>query len=120
MELLRGLGKMFLKPFLCTVLLIPLNLWLQDAARQIPLLRDALDTVRDIVKLINYSPKHKTLFSEKLHDHSVSCNSSDLKPLCPTRWTVRAEAIDAIIKQYTIITETLDEVYILPQRMSTG
>ena len=87
-----------------------LNVCLQDAGRQIPLLRDALDTVRDIVKLINYSPKRKTLFSEKLHDHSVSCNSSGLKPLCPTRWTVRAEAIDAVIKQYTII-ETLDEVH---------
>ena len=31
--------------------------------------------------------------------------------LCPTRWTVRAEAIDAVIKQYTIIIETLDEVH---------
>ena len=88
-----------------------LNLCLQDAGSQIPLLRDALDTVRDIVKLINYSPKRKTLFSEKLHDHSVSCNNSGLKSLCPTRWTVRAEAIDAVIKQYTIIIETLDEVH---------
>ena len=88
-----------------------LNLCLQDAGRQIPLLRDALDTVRDIVKLINYSPKRKTLFSEQAHDRSVSCNSSGLKPLCPTRWTVRAEAIDAVIKQYTIIIETLDEVH---------
>ena len=69
--------------------------------------RDALDTVRDIVKLINYSPKLKTLFSEKTHDHS----GSRIKPLCPTRWTVRAEAIDAVIKQYTIIIETLDEVH---------
>ena len=31
--------------------------------------------------------------------------------LCPTRWTVRAEAIDAVIKQYTIIIETLDELH---------
>ena len=48
------------------------------------------------------------LLSEKLHDHSGSCIG--LKPLCPTRWTVRAEAIDVVIKQYTIIIETLDEV----------
>ena len=86
-----------------------LYLCLQVAGRQIPLLRDALDTVRDIVKLINYSPKRKTLFSDKLHDHSGSCIG--LKPLCPTRWTVRAVAIDAVIKQYTIIIETLDEVH---------
>ena len=64
-----------------------------------------------VVKLINCSPKRKTLLSEKLHDHSVSCNSTGLKPLCPKRWTVRAEAIDAVIKQYTIIIEILDEVH---------
>ena len=41
----------------------------------------------------------------------MSCNRSGLKPLCQTRWTVRAEAIDAVIKPYTIIIGTLDEVH---------
>ncbi len=39
-----------------------LNLCLQDAGRQIHLLRDALDLIREEVKLINYSPKRKHLF----------------------------------------------------------
>ena len=34
-----------------------LNLCLQDFGRKIPLLRDALDSVREISKLINLSPK---------------------------------------------------------------
>ena len=34
-----------------------LNLCLQDAGRKLPLLRDALDTVREIGKLIKFSPK---------------------------------------------------------------
>ncbi|KAL5503223.1 hypothetical protein EMCRGX_G010140 [Ephydatia muelleri] len=42
--------------------------------------------------------------------HGVKLHSQELI-LCPTRWTVRAEAIDAVIKQYTIIIETLDEVH---------
>ena len=43
-----------------------LNLCLQDAGRQIPLLRDALDTVREIGKLIKNSPKRSPLFNQKL------------------------------------------------------
>ncbi len=43
-----------------------LNLCLQDAGRKMPCLRDALDLVREIVKLIKYSPKRSHLFSEKL------------------------------------------------------
>ena len=35
-----------------------------------------------------------------------------IKPLCPTHWTVRAEAIDAVIKQYTVIMETMEHVHI--------
>ena len=31
--------------------------------------------------------------------------------MCPTRWTVRAEALDAILKQYKVIIETMEEVH---------
>ena len=85
-----------------------LNLCLQDAGRQIQALRDAIDTVREIVKLINYSPKRRHLFSEKLiQSDGAQCG---IKPLCPTRWTVRTEAIDAVIKQYALIMETMEDV----------
>ena len=43
-----------------------LNLCLQDVGRQVPFIRDALDTVREIAKLIKFSPKRLHLFSEKL------------------------------------------------------
>ena len=67
-----------------------LNLCLQDVARQ----------VREIVGLINYSPKRTHLFGEKLaNSDGPKCG---IKPLCPTRWTVRTEAMDAIIKQYSV------------------
>ena len=85
-----------------------LNLCLQDAGRQIQALRDAIDIVWEIVKLINYSPKRKHLFSEMLiESDGPHCG---IKPLCPTRWTVKTEAIDAVIKQYAVIIETMEEV----------
>ena len=85
-----------------------LNLCLQDAARKVTCLRDALAISREICKLINFSPKRKHLFSEKLHENGGP--TMGVKPLCPTRWTVRTEALNAVIKQYSVIMETMDEV----------
>ena len=73
-----------------------LNLCLQDAGRNIKLLRDAIDIVREIAQLINYSLKRKHLFSEKLLDSETP--STGIKPLCPTRRTARTSAIEAVIK----------------------
>ena len=79
------------------------NLCFQDVAR------DAIDIVREIVGLIHYSPKCTDLFNEKLlQSNGPKCG---IKPLCPTRWTVRTEAMDAVIKQYSVIMETMEEVH---------
>ena len=43
-----------------------LNLCLQDAGRKLVFLRNALDTVKEIAKLIKFSPKRSHLFSDKL------------------------------------------------------
>ena len=68
-----------------------LNLCLQDAGQQVQLLRDAIDIVRQIEGLIHYSPKRAHLFNEK--SDGPKCG---IKP--PSRWTVRTEAIYAVIK----------------------
>ena len=86
-----------------------LNLCLQDVGRQIPALRDALDIVREIGKLIKYSPKRSHLFSQKLAE-ADSDSVVTVKSLCTTRWTARTTAIDAILKDYSILMETMSEV----------
>ena len=43
-----------------------LNLCLQDAGRDMKLLRDSIDLVREISQLINFSPKRKHLFGDKV------------------------------------------------------
>ena len=87
-----------------------LNLCLQDAGRNIKLLRDAIDIVWEIAQLINYSLKRKHLFSEKLLDSETP--STGIKPLCPTRWTARTSAIEAVIKQYKVIIETMEDIHL--------
>ena len=85
-----------------------LNLCLQDAARKVPSVRDAIDLAREIVKLIKFSPKRKHLFSEKILESDGP--KGGIKPLCPTRWTVRTEAINAILMHYEVIMDTMEEV----------
>ena len=85
-----------------------LNLCLQDAAKQIVSLRDAIELCREIYKLIELSPKRSFLFSSNLS--AKGCGTS-LKPLCPTRWTVRTAAIDAILKDYVVLMETLEDIH---------
>ena len=65
--------------------------------------------MREIVGLIKYSPKRTHLFNEKLlQSDGPKCR---IKSLCPTRWTVRTEAMDAVIKQYSVLMETMEEVH---------
>ena len=87
-----------------------LNLCLQDAGRKITLLRNALETVTEISKLINLSPKRSHLFNEKLvqSDHPGGVN---IKPLSPTRWTARTAAIEAVLKDYSILMEVMGEIH---------
>ena len=88
-----------------------LNLCLQDAGRNLICIRDALETVREISNLIRYSPKRLHLFSSKISQAGESNSTVSLKPLSPTRWTARTAAIDAILKDYEVLLETLEEVH---------
>ena len=73
-----------------------LNLCLQDAVRDIKLLRDSIDLVREISQLINFSPKQKHLFADEVFENDGP--SVGIKNLCPTRWTARAAAIEAVLQ----------------------
>ena len=81
------------------------NLCLQSVGCQCASIRDALDLVMETSQLIQYSPKRSSLFS------ALQCQakSKSLKLLCPTRWTVRAAAIDAILSNYSILEVALEE-----------
>jgi hypothetical protein len=85
-----------------------LNLCLQDAGRKISLLRDALDVVREISQLIRFSPKRSHLFNHKLAQSDGSGVS--IKPLCLTRWTARTTAIEAVLKDYSILMDAMEEI----------
>lgn len=84
------------------------NLCLQSVGRQCIPVRDALDLVMELSQLIRYSPKRSTLFQNL--QSQLSPQSPSLKPLCPTRWTVRTAAISSVIENYAVLCEALAEI----------
>ena len=71
-----------------------LNLCLQDAPRSCTPTCDSLELVIEIVKLIKFRPKH-TFFNRT--KSQLSPDTQNLKYYRPTKWTVRTDAIKAIL-----------------------
>lgn len=83
-----------------------LNLCLQDVGSNCTCIRDALSVTSKSGKIIRASPKRLALFQKIQQEVAPGC--STLKPLCPTRWTVRTGAISSVIENYTVITSELE------------
>ena len=75
-----------------------LNLACSDTIKECRLMRNALDVVQEITKLVKKSPRRdSTLQSIK---QQLSSDSPGLRVLCPTRWTVCANALHSIYINY--------------------
>lgn len=77
-----------------------LNLAVQDSVKNNAILRDALDTVEEMTKLIKKSPKREVIFKKFKND--LSADSPGIHLLCPTRWTVGA----SIAENYVTLRNT--------------
>ena len=80
-----------------------LNLACADTIKQVKLLKDALDTAYELVKLIKYSPQREACFARLKAD--LAPITPGVRALCPTRWTVRAEALQSILDNYEVLSE---------------
>ena len=81
-----------------------LNLAAQDSIKHIKLMQDTLDTTLEITKLIKQSPKREVIFKKFADD--IKAGSPGIRTLCPTRWTVRAEALTSISENYQALQST--------------
>ena len=81
-----------------------LNLAIQDTVKGVKVMEDTLDTVYEITKLIKKSPKRDVIFQKFKND--VASGSPGIRILCPTRWTVRAEALTSISENYSVLQLT--------------
>ena len=70
--------------------------------------RDSLGLVMELSQLIRFSPKRSSLFAAL--QAQVSPSAPTLKPLCPTRWTVRTRAIEAVLANYQLLLDALEVI----------
>ena len=79
-----------------------LNLATGDTLKQSEVMKDALETTREITKLIKYSPRRDGIF-QRLKETVPVGSTPGIKVLCPTRWTVRAQSIRSILANYNTL-----------------
>ena len=84
-----------------------LNLAACDAIRGSALMKNALEITHEVTKLVKLSPCRDALFQnlkKELAPEGVS-----IRVLCPTRWTVRAEAVSSIVTNYNVLMSLWEE-----------
>ena len=85
-------------------------------------MKDALDTTHEITKLITFSPRREAIFRANRQENDMLTDSSasvGIRVLCPTRWTIRADALFSVIANYTILMNTWDEATRVARDMET-
>ena len=85
-----------------------LNLACGDAIKKCEVMRNALDTSYELIKLIKKSPRRDAVF-QRVRDELHEDKTMGIRVLCPTRWTVRAEALQSIISNYSAIQALWEE-----------
>ena len=89
-----------------------LNLTCSDAIKKVALMRNALNVVLEITKLVKNSPRQDALLHKLKKELSVE--TPGICVLCPTRWTVRAASFCSILTNYDMLerlwTESLRPV----------
>ena len=84
------------------------NLAVNDAVKTSKTLQNALETTHEVTKLIKYSPHREEVF-HNLKANSPTDQSPGIRLLCPTCWTVQADALAGIISNYETLLNTWEE-----------
>ena len=75
-----------------------LSLSVKDTTKNCKLSSDTMDTAKEIVSLIKFSPKREHLLGEiKENLEGPESEAKGILGLCPTRWTLRASCFQRIL-----------------------
>ena len=84
-----------------------LNLSVKDTITGSASLKDCLDTCFELIKLIKFSPKREGMLN-RIKEETGS-ESPSIRTMCPTRWTVRADALASILSNYNDIQKLWED-----------
>ena len=84
---------------------------MNDSIKDCKPVKNSLEVTHEIMKLIKYSPRCEGIFQgfKDTHDLSVGHHTPGVRVLCPTRWTVCANALASVISNYEVLLSTWDE-----------
>lgn len=86
-----------------------INLCLQEVTRSCKCIKEALNFSAEAIQLIKFSPKHQAMFESIQNQEEPRTVTMGIRTLCPTRWTVRTGAMQAIITNYKTLEMTMEE-----------
>ena len=89
-----------------------LSLGVKDTTKNSKILNDAMDTSREIVKLIKLSPKRENILGDIRYniEGDTEDHAPGLAQFSATRWTVRATCFKRIFENYQALQDTWCEV----------
>ena len=80
-----------------------LNLVVVSAVNSHAMTRDSVNVIHEMGVFVNNSPKMKMAFAKAVDRMGDSLQSIKVRPLCPTRWLVRAKAIGTFKQNFGAI-----------------
>ncbi|XP_041374744.1 zinc finger MYM-type protein 1-like [Gigantopelta aegis] len=86
-----------------------LNLAVSDSVKCSKVMRDSLDSVYEMSKLIKYSPRRDTKLEELKTE--MNPDKPGFRVLCPTRWTVRAASLCSVLDNYSVLQSLWEICY---------
>ena len=88
-----------------------LNLAVGDCIKKSTICRDALDVSFEIAKLLRFSPKRAATFDRIRVEDPMEDNapSQGIRAFCPTRWTVRGDALESILDHWATLSLLWEE-----------
>ena len=84
-----------------------LNLACMDTIKSSKVMQEALDITAEITKLVKLSPRRGTIF-QRLKDELAPLDPG-IRVLCPTRWTIKAEALKSIVDNFEVLQHLWEE-----------
>ena len=105
MEWLQGYRKNNQRLIMSTVLL---TLLIFTCGQNCISMREALAVTTEIASIIHTSPKCLAQFCHLQEE--LLPGSLGLKPLCRTRWTVRTQALNAVLMNYVTLQSELERI----------
>ena len=88
-----------------------INLAMNAAIKACEPIKNSLKVTHEVTKLIKHSPCREAIFQglKDTHDLAVGHHTPSIRVLCPTRWTVCANALTSILSNYEVLLDTWDD-----------